>query len=522
MTTYPAQIDTSVTLPTAIDGQTPVHGIIFNRLRDAVMAIEAELGTKPSSVYTNVKTRLETIEANLTTIAAINLSGDVIGSFNATEVASLHGRPLSSVTPTFNQVLGWDGIAWSPVTPTYSNVVGGDLTGIMPNPFVKGLFGYPIENTPPNLLDALIWNGSAWVPAPPFTVGNGLYASGNTINVGMNADQTIIVNSADIQLNPSFYSINPINGTLVQRDTNFGYINVNDAAGSARYGAGILLTAASVFTLQQTQMFSDSPVHDMRIFPQAPYNLATGSNRLPGNLIIDIPSAAGALSSTTSGKISIQFGSIERIKFESDLTAPAGKINFPGNGQMFANTNLNLNSGAHTIITASGNINLGSDQTINITGGVNITDPSGIGIVINSNGGGDLNLISNSGMTINTPSIGLSNHTVGNDITIGVSDNGTSNGESLIIVGGTASVGSGVGGNLNLKAGFGANFSGNIGINMDAPDGDTTTGTFCIYISQTAVVPSSNPVGGIVLYVDTSGNLKARTSAGNIRTIAAV
>lgn len=40
-TTYPAAIDTNVTLPSAIDNKTPVQGITVNRLRDAILAIEA-------------------------------------------------------------------------------------------------------------------------------------------------------------------------------------------------------------------------------------------------------------------------------------------------------------------------------------------------------------------------------------------------------------------------------------------------------------------------------------------------
>lgn len=47
------------------------------------------------------------------------------------------------------------------------------------------------------------------------------------------------------------------------------------------------------------------------------------------------------------------------------------------------------------------------------------------------------------------------------------------------------------------------------------------SGTLVLFIAEALVVPTTNPTGGIVLYVE-SGSLKARTSAGNVRTIAAV
>lgn len=48
-------------------------------------------------------------------------------------------------------------------------------------------------------------------------------------------------------------------------------------------------------------------------------------------------------------------------------------------------------------------------------------------------------------------------------------------------------------------------------------------GNGCIGMNQASAVPTSNPSSnGIVLYVDGSGNLLCRTSAGNVRTVAAV
>lgn len=43
-----------------------------------------------------------------------------------------------------------------------------------------------------------------------------------------------------------------------------------------------------------------------------------------------------------------------------------------------------------------------------------------------------------------------------------------------------------------------------------------------LFIGQDNTDPTTDPVAGVVLYVDSSGNLMARTSAGNVRVVAAV
>lgn len=123
MTKYPAQIDTSVTLPSAVDNFTPVAGATVNRLRDAVLAIEAELGVKPSGVYGTVKGRLDTIENALSVKGGIiSLAQDLGGTYPLPFVVGLQGRALSSTAPTVGQFIAWDGYTWKPsygVSSTY-------------------------------------------------------------------------------------------------------------------------------------------------------------------------------------------------------------------------------------------------------------------------------------------------------------------------------------------------------------------------------------------------------------------
>ncbi len=62
-TVYPCALDSSEQLPITVDGQTPVKAEVVNRQREAILAIESELGINPSSTYTTVRARLDALEA---------------------------------------------------------------------------------------------------------------------------------------------------------------------------------------------------------------------------------------------------------------------------------------------------------------------------------------------------------------------------------------------------------------------------------------------------------------------------
>lgn len=63
---YPNQIDTTTELPKATDNVTPVKAELINRLRDAIVSIEAELGVQPSSTFSTVKDRLDNMDGRIT------------------------------------------------------------------------------------------------------------------------------------------------------------------------------------------------------------------------------------------------------------------------------------------------------------------------------------------------------------------------------------------------------------------------------------------------------------------------
>ena len=92
-----------------------------NTLRDAIIAIEAELGVKPSGIYGTVRTRLDALEALITSQSgggggggSVTFAGDLIGTNIHQVVVGLQNNPISSVMPTTGQFLVWNGSAWAP------------------------------------------------------------------------------------------------------------------------------------------------------------------------------------------------------------------------------------------------------------------------------------------------------------------------------------------------------------------------------------------------------------------------
>jgi hypothetical protein len=116
MSKFPAQIDNDVTLPKVIDNLSSVTGDSVNRLRAAIIAIENELGIKPSGVYSTVRGRLDALETAVNNLTEFSLAGDLGGTPDSPLVVGMQGRPISSQTPLLNQVLTWNGTTWIPDT----------------------------------------------------------------------------------------------------------------------------------------------------------------------------------------------------------------------------------------------------------------------------------------------------------------------------------------------------------------------------------------------------------------------
>jgi hypothetical protein len=116
MSKYPGQIDNSSSLPLAVDNSTPVSASIFNKLREAIIAIELELGIKPSGSNGTVVARFNSIDISLTELKnnSVVLGGDLGNTITTPFVIGLQGRPVSSTIPNYYSYLRWNGVNWSP------------------------------------------------------------------------------------------------------------------------------------------------------------------------------------------------------------------------------------------------------------------------------------------------------------------------------------------------------------------------------------------------------------------------
>lgn len=71
VTRYPTDLDDLTNYPDIIDGITNFKASTFNNLKEALFAIEAELGVKPSGVYSTVRQRLDMLEDMLNTLLSL-------------------------------------------------------------------------------------------------------------------------------------------------------------------------------------------------------------------------------------------------------------------------------------------------------------------------------------------------------------------------------------------------------------------------------------------------------------------
>lgn len=115
-TIYPRGIDTELQLPVTT-GTTKVDPDVVNRLRAAILAIEKELGIRPSSTYGTVRTRLDTLEASGggSGGGSTTFGGDLATVTAITQkVIGLQTKPIASTVPLLGQGLIYDGTNWSP------------------------------------------------------------------------------------------------------------------------------------------------------------------------------------------------------------------------------------------------------------------------------------------------------------------------------------------------------------------------------------------------------------------------
>lgn len=449
----------------------------------------------------------QTLSWNGVRWAPASVGGDLSGTASNASVDKIKGQPLSGTAPSIGQFLGWSGVSWAATTlPVPSAVVGGDLSGFLPNPTVVKIQGTAIASPLlPSTNQVLSWNGSAWT---------------------------------------STYTINatPIASTLVLRDASGNALLGTVASGFATYGGDITIDESDSFTISQNIKTSDVAPSSIIIDTQAPYASATGTNRLPGNFIVNIPLAAGALATTTSGSAQFLFDGNPMVTISQVLPGSLGKINFDNGGQLtsadtllinsdngmtisgaanfsidFGSGTIGLQCGSDYTINSNSNGNLTADGLITITGqnGVTINDAGGAGLNLESGGGGIT--FTSAGMTANTGFDFVAAN--GGNYNIGPSGDGiaSSVGASLSLYGASNFGTTSTGGDVNIYPGTGTSHNGNI--SLLASSGSFGSGEKVIFIANATTVPTTNPTGGGILYVQ-SGALKYRGSSGTVTNIA--
>lgn len=109
VTNYPATIDNTQNLTIVRDNATSIKASLLNDLRGAIVAVETELGVKPSGVYSTVRARLEAMESSF-----IRTAGDIGGTATVPLVIGIQGRAVSGTQPEVGDALLWTGSSWAP------------------------------------------------------------------------------------------------------------------------------------------------------------------------------------------------------------------------------------------------------------------------------------------------------------------------------------------------------------------------------------------------------------------------
>lgn len=178
---YPAAIDNNTSLPNVIDNVTSINAEVINRLKVAIIAVETELGVKPSGIYLTVRNRLDVLEG---LINGTVFAGDLISIGTGQEVIGFYGRPLSNTPPTLGQSYAWNGSQWAPTTVN-NFTPAGDLSGNAATQTVTGIQNIPVSPTTPVINQVLQYNGSQYIPVTISTVLSGdVTGSQNSTTVG--------------------------------------------------------------------------------------------------------------------------------------------------------------------------------------------------------------------------------------------------------------------------------------------------------------------------------------------------
>lgn len=135
----------------------------------------------------------EAAEEYLSTAQA---GGDVSGTFTSLTVAKIQGKAIAPTAPSNNQVLQWNGIAWTPATLEEVSYAAGSGLSLSGNTFnadsnraiwnASLLQGRSVGSTAPSTGQVLKWSGLSWSPAQDnnstYRAGKGLQLADSTFS----------------------------------------------------------------------------------------------------------------------------------------------------------------------------------------------------------------------------------------------------------------------------------------------------------------------------------------------------
>lgn len=428
-----------------------------------------------------------------TTIAipSLTVGGDLSGTLPNPTVVGLQGRQVDSNAPTSGQYLVWNGARWAPTS--FAATLAGDVTGSFSANTVVKLYNVPLNTSPPTTSQFLQYNGTSWTPTSLSLSGDtsGAYSS-TTVNAIQNVPLNVTSPTTGdiIAYDGSRWSKTtpaiPITttatsaataSTIALRDSQGATNFATGLLGSAQYGGNIIVDKATAyFSISQTGQTTNVATNQILIATQAPYASATGSNRLPGDFVINIPPSAGALATTNSGNIHFEFDGNPMVSIYQLPSSSTGIIEFPNDGQVnnctsvnsqsimnvSANNDLNL-YGTPANMTSTGDMTFQADNiiTLNGFGGIVINDSGGSGLTIES-GGGEITF-SSAGMNSNV-GINFSNGSLGQTFTLQANTVGGNSvtGNAIVLAGGSEPGTTTTGGDCTIASGTGTSNPGSV------------------------------------------------------------
>jgi hypothetical protein len=282
-----------------------------------------------------------------------------------------------------------------------ATTLGGDLSGTLPSPTVKGLRGHPVSATNPTAGQILIWDGSVWTPGDQ--VGGSSGAAGGALtgtypNPGL-ADGA--VSEAKLAFNPA-----------TQEEL--------DAASAT--------AAAAAATLQTNINAASEALNAYKALLANPGGTAnTAGNPVSWTQLKDVPSAVtsgGGASGVAGGDLSGNYPNPAVAKLQGTAVSPTA----PTNGQVLA---FNGTSWAPAESPADGSGTTGqnsvsvfgtgfvdvapSPQSSGLIPGLSATInvPAGSVTIISTDGGVQVNSTSSNAAALVAIRVGIDNVTMG-------------------------------------------------------------------------------------------------------------